>query len=137
MNKKLSVIGGSGFIGTHLCKQLENLNIDFEIVDLEISNDYPEKTILADIRNLNSLRQSINGDIVVHLAAIHTDDINEKNIYFATNVEGTRNILKVCDEKEIKNVIFTSSVAVYGLLTPIMPMNHLRQSHLTTMENQN
>ena len=78
MTKKLSIIGGSGFIGTHLCKQLETLNIDFEIVDLKVSNDYPQKTIVADIRNLNSLRQSINGDVIIHLAAIHTDDIREK-----------------------------------------------------------
>ena len=114
MIKKLSVIGGSGFIGSHLCKQLENLNIDFEIVDIEKSNDYPQKTIIADIRNLNSLRQSINGDVVIHLAAVHTDDIKDKSVYFETNVEGTRNILKVCDEKKIRSVIFTSSVAVYG-----------------------
>ena len=114
MIKKLSVIGGSGFIGSHLCKQLENSNIDFEIVDIKKSNDYPQKTIIADIRDLNSLRQSINGDVVIHLAAVHTDDIKEKSVYFETNVEGTRNILKVCDEKKIRNVIFTSSVAVYG-----------------------
>ena len=78
MTKKLSIIGGSGFIGTHLCKQLETLNIDFEIVDLKVSNDYPKKTIVADIRNLKTLRQSINGDVIIHLAAVHTDDIKEK-----------------------------------------------------------
>ena len=114
MTKKLSIIGGSGFIGTHLCKSLDFLNIDFEIIDLKKSNDFPLKSIVADIRNLNSLRQSINGEIIIHLAAIHTDDIREKDIYFETNVEGTRNILKVCDEKKIQSVVFTSSVAVYG-----------------------
>ena len=116
MTKKLSIIGGSGFIGTHLCKSLDFLNIDFEIIDLKISDDFPHKTIIADIRNLNSLRQSINGDFIIHLAAIHTDDIKEKEIYFETNVEGTRNILKVCDEKKIQSVVFTSSVAVYGFV---------------------
>ena len=81
---------------------------------LKKSNDFPNKSKIADIRNPNSLRQSITGDIIVHLAAIHTDDIREKRIYFETNVEGTKNILKVCDEKKIQSVIFTSSVAVYG-----------------------
>ena len=81
MTKKLSIIGGSGFIGTHLCKQLETLNIDFEIVDLKVSKDYPKKTIVADIRNLKTLRQSINGDVIIHLAAVHTDDIKEKKVY--------------------------------------------------------
>ena len=114
MLKRLSVIGGAGFIGSHLCKQLENLNIDFEIIDLKKSNDFPQKSIVSDIRNLNSLRQSINGDVVIHLAAVHTDDIKDKSVYFETNVEGTRNILKVCNEKKIRSVIFTSSVAVYG-----------------------
>jgi nucleoside-diphosphate-sugar epimerase len=137
MIKKLSVIGGSGFIGTHLCKQLENLNIDFEIIDLEKSKAFPKKTIVADIRDLNSLRHSINGDFVIHLAAIHTDDISEKELYFKTNVEGTKNILKVCDEKKIKSVIFTSSVAVYGFAHPnadeksqTKPFNYYGESKL-------
>ena len=137
MNKKLSIIGGSGFIGTHLCKQLETLNIDFEIVDLKVSNDYPKKTIVADIRNLKTLRQSITGDVIIHLAAVHTDDIKEKKVYFETNVDGTSNILKVCEEKNIQSVIFTSSVAVYGFARPNVdetsrtnPFNYYGESKL-------
>ena len=137
MTKKLSIIGGSGFIGTHLCKQLETLNIDFEIVDLKVSNDYPKKTIVADIRNLKTLRQSINGDVIIHLAAVHTDDIREKKVYFETNVDGTSNILKVCEEKNIQSVIFTSSVAVYGFAQPnadetskTKPFNYYGESKL-------
>ena len=136
MIKKLSVIGGSGFIGSHLCKQLENLNIDFEIIDLKKSNDYPQKTIVSDIRNLNSLRQSINGDVVIHLAAVHTDDIKDKSVYFETNVEGTRNILKVCDEKKFK-VLYLQVVLLYTDLLMIMQMKHHKQNHLTFMGNQN
>ena len=137
MVKKLSIIGGSGFIGSHLCKQLENLNIDFEIIDLKKSNDFPQKSIVSDIRNLNSLRQSISGDVVIHLAAVHTDDIKEKSVYFETNVKGTRNILKVCDEKKIQSLIFTSSVAVYGFsksnadeTSETIPFNYYGESKL-------
>ena len=137
MTKKLSIIGGSGFIGTHLCKQLEILNIDFEIVDLKVSNYYPKKTIVADIRNLETLRKSVNGDVIIHLAAVHTDDIKERNIYFKTNVDGTSNIIKVCEEKNIHSVIFTSSVAVYGFAQPnadetsqTKPFNYYGESKL-------
>ena len=63
--------------------------------------------------------------------------LRKKKFTFETNVEGTRNILKVCDEKNIQSVIFTSSVAVYGFTQDLMQMKHLKQIHLTIMENQN
>ena len=61
--------------------------------------------------------------------------ISGKKIYFETNVEGTRNILKVCDEK-IQSVVFTSSVAVYGF-AHLMQMKHVKQIHSTFMANLN
>lgn len=112
--KKLSVIGGSGFVGTNLCKLLDQENYDFEIIDLEESRAFAEKTKVADIRNLETLRNALSGEIVVHLAAVHTDNVRDMSLYEYTNVIGTKNIIAVCKEKGIANIIFTSSVAVYG-----------------------
>ena len=44
MAKKITVIGGSGFVGTNLCRQLALKQQDFEIIDLKMSKKFPEKT---------------------------------------------------------------------------------------------
>ena len=112
--KKLSVIGGSGFVGTNLCKLLDQEKYDFEIIDLKESRSFPEKTKIADIRNLEALSNALAGEIVIHLAAVHTDNVRDKSLYEYTNIIGTKNIIAACKEKGISNIIFTSSVAVYG-----------------------
>ena len=114
MPKKITVIGGSGFVGTNLCRQLALKQQDFEIIDLKISNQFPEKCKIADVRDPNMLRETITGDVVVNLAAVHRDDVRDKSEYQRTNVDGAENIAFVCEEKGIDKIVFTSSVAVYG-----------------------
>ncbi|MDA9300081.1 NAD(P)-dependent oxidoreductase [Amylibacter sp.] len=118
MTKKITLIGGSGFVGTNLCRQLYLKQQDFEIIDLKMSNQFPEKCKIADIRNPDTLRDTITGDVVVHLAAVHRDDIRDKSEYQRTNVNGTENVALVCHEKNIKKIVFTSSVAIYGFAEP-------------------
>ena len=118
MPNKISVIGGSGFVGTNLCQSLADRQVPFEIIDLKLSNRFPEKSKIADVRNIESLRSTISGDVVVNLAAVHRDDVRDKSEYFDTNVSGAENIAKVCEEVGIKKMVFTSSVAVYGFAEP-------------------
>ena len=118
MAKKITVIGGSGFVGTNLCRQLSLKQQDFEIIDLKMSNQFPEKCKIADVRDANTLREKITGDVVVNLAAVHRDDVRDKSEYQRTNVDGVENVALVCDEKGINKIIFTSTVAVYGFAEP-------------------
>ena len=118
MYKKISIIGGSGFVGTNLCRQLLLTQQDFEIIDLEMSNQFPEKCKIADVRDVDTLRKTVTGDVVVNLAAVHRDDVRDKSEYWRTNVDGAANVAAVCDEKGIDKIIFTSTVAVYGFAEP-------------------
>ena len=118
MAKKITVIGGSGFVGTNLCEQLTSKQQDFEIIDLKLSNQFPEKCKIADVRDVDTLRATITGDVVVNLAAVHRDDVRDKSEYTRTNVDGAENIALVCDEKGIGKIVFTSTVAVYGFADP-------------------
>jgi len=59
MAKKITVIGGSGFVGTNLCRQLAFQQQDFEIIDLKMSNQFPDKCKIADVRDAETLRNSI------------------------------------------------------------------------------
>ena len=118
MTKKVTVVGGSGFVGTNLCQQLALKRQDFEIIDLKMSNQFSDKCKIADVRDINTLRETITGDVVVNLAAVHRDDVRDKSEYQRTNVDGAENIALVCDEKGINKIVFTSTVAVYGFAKP-------------------
>lgn len=118
MAKKITVIGGSGFVGTNLCRQLSLKQQDFEIIDLKMSNQFSEKCKIADVRDVDSLRTAITGDVVVNLAAVHRDDVRDKSEYQRTNVDGAENVARVCSERGINKIVFTSTVAVYGFAEP-------------------
>ena len=112
----LSIIGGSGFIGTRLCRRLiNNKNECFVIVDKAQSALYPKKVLIADVRNADELRGAIvENSVIINLAAEHRDDVRTKSLYDEVNVNGARNICLIAREKNIKKIIFTSSVAIYG-----------------------
>ena len=63
---------------------------------------------------MSDLASKLRGSIVVNLAAVHRDDVTDPEEYYSTNVEGARVLCKVCEEKGINKIVFTSSVAVYG-----------------------
>lgn len=118
MAKRITVIGGSGFVGTNLCRQFLCTQQDFEIIDLKMSSQFPDKCKIGDVRDLKSLRDTITGDVVVNLAAVHRDDVRDKSEYQRTNVDGAQNVATVCRDKRISKIVFTSTVAVYGFAEP-------------------
>lgn len=110
----ITVIGGSGFIGTRLCKRLIYNQFKFQIVDKNIGITFPELTSKADVRVFKELHDKVNGKVIVNLAAEHRDDVTPKSLYDEVNVDGARRVCEVADKKGIQKIIFTSSVAVYG-----------------------
>jgi len=109
-------IGASGFIGSRLSKRLlKKTDYNLLIVDKVLSPIYPDLTKTADVRDIESLRQTIEqNSIIINLAAEHRDDVRPRSLYDDVNVGGARNLCQVAREKNIKTIIFTSSVAVYG-----------------------
>ena len=116
---KVAILGGSGFIGTRLCNRLvKNIDINFSILDKATSQSFPERVIHCDFTDINSLRNALDSsfDVVINLAAEHKDNVSPVSLYYDVNVEGQKNLLQVMDENKITNLIFTSSVAVYGFV---------------------
>lgn len=112
---KLIIVGGSGFIGTRLSDRLIKSAVDLTIIDKVRSMKFPLKTRIADVRSIDDLVESVEpNSIIVNLAAEHRDDVSPKSLYHDVNVTGARNICAVAEMKNLKTVIFTSSVAVYG-----------------------
>lgn len=118
--RKIDIIGGSGFIGTRLFRRLNNKQcFSLKIIDKVPSKSYAEFSTLGDVRNIEQLLATISSEsVIVNLAAEHRDDVRPLRLYDEVNVDGARNICTVAGEKNVKTIIFTSSVAVYGF-TPI------------------
>jgi len=112
----ISIIGGSGFIGTRLCRRITNkINADFCIVDKSPSAVFPDKYKHADVRLVEELRVAITeGTVIINLAAEHRDDVKPLSLYEEVNVAGANNICAVARERSVSTIVFTSSVAVYG-----------------------
>jgi nucleoside-diphosphate-sugar epimerase len=111
----INVIGGSGFIGTRLCRRFATAKRKFNIIDKVPSSIFNDQTVLADVRDQNALRKGISdGGVLVNLAAEHRDDVRPLSLYNDVNVDGAKNICTVAREKNVQTIIFTSTVAVYG-----------------------
>ncbi len=133
--QKITLIGASGFVGTRLIDAIKD---DFIVsnMDKQQSSFFPELTTIGDIRISTEIEKSLkNKDAVVLLAAEHRDDVSPTSLYYDVNVEGTKNVLEAMDKNGVKNIIFTSSVAVYGLNKknpteehPVDPFNHYGKS---------
>ncbi len=113
--KNILLIGGSGFVGTRL---IQEINEKYNLLNIDKNNSdfFADITVLGDVRNLEPNAEKFkNIDTIILLAAEHRDDIKPSSLYYDVNVSGTKNVLKAMDDAEIKNLIFTSSVAIYGL----------------------
>ena len=112
----VDIIGGSGFIGTRLTKRLvARGDVDAKIIDKVPSKLFSDLTSIADVRSAESLADALRANsVIINLAAEHRDDVKPLSLYDEVNVEGARNICSTAREKQIKRIIFTSSVAVYG-----------------------
>jgi nucleoside-diphosphate-sugar epimerase len=111
----ISVIGGSGFIGTRLTTRLLENGYSVKILDKAKSLTYPDLWIKGDVRDMSSLLSALEGcDVIYNLAAEHRDDVSPRSLYWDVNVRGAGNVCSAAEELGINKIIFTSSVAVYG-----------------------
>ncbi|MEN8862312.1 MAG: NAD-dependent epimerase/dehydratase family protein, partial [Lentimonas sp.] len=75
-----------------------------------------------DVREPDTFNEQLVGqDAVVLLAAEHRDDVSPTSLYYDVNVEGMKNVLEAMDAQGVKNIVFTSSVAIYGMNQPSPP----------------
>lgn len=113
---KVTLIGASGFVGTRLIELLKRNNVELQNIDKKRSEFYSEVTIIANVLDKEKIASLLKGtDVVVLLAAEHRDDVTPTSLYYDVNVGGMKNTLEAMEANGIKRIVFTSSVAVYGL----------------------
>ena len=110
------ITGGSGFIGTRLIDVLLQDHSNIKIFDKVQSTKYPKLSIIGDVRDEQALISACKGiDIIYNLAAEHADDVSPKSLYADVNIGGAKNVVVAAKANDIKSIVFTSSVAIYGL----------------------
>ncbi|MFN3701560.1 MAG: NAD-dependent epimerase/dehydratase family protein [Alphaproteobacteria bacterium] len=127
--KRILVIGGAGFIGSHVVAELLKTDVAEVIVydnfargkhsNIEEYLKHPKCTLYpngGDIRDIDVLDHAMK-DVqgVVHLAAmwlLHCKDF--PRTAFHVNIEGTFNVLEACVKNNIERLVYSSSASVYG-----------------------
>tara|TARA_B100001093_G_C26675167_1_gene947927 strand:+ start:66 stop:1037 length:972 start_codon:yes stop_codon:yes gene_type:complete len=123
MIKNVLVTGGAGYIGSHTIEILLKNKVNVFIVD-DLSTGFKRLiNVKARFNKVNILKSSKikrilvknNIDSVIHLAAVLSVGESEKfpNKYNKINVTGTIKLLNAIKKTKVRNIIFSSTCAVY------------------------
>jgi UDP-glucose 4-epimerase len=116
------VVGGAGYIGSHVAKELIKQGHQVTVFD-NLSSGLKENIlpgsafIEGDITKPEEINQAMVGQsAVVHLAAFKSvgESMQYPEKYSHNNLYGTLNILNAMSQAGVKKIIFSSSAATYG-----------------------
>ena len=129
------ITGGTGFIGTHLTNLILEEHPEAKVWNLDIvtpGTPNPAvknyKPAVREGEKLGStfvecdVRKPIGDlpftptheDVIFNFAAVHRTPGHEDKEYFETNIRGAENVCAFAEKYDIKNIVFTSSIAPYG-----------------------
>jgi UDP-glucose 4-epimerase len=117
--KKVCVIGGGGFLGSHVCDQLSQSGYQVIIYDKKDSiwKNSAQEMIVADVLDQEALEAAIMGcDFVFNFAAIADLDValNKPLDAAKVNIIGNIMILEACRKYNIKRFVYASTVYVHS-----------------------
>jgi nucleoside-diphosphate-sugar epimerase len=118
-SKQAIVFGGGGFIGTHLLDRLVGSGKYDRVISVDINEPRARidgvEYLHHDVRN--PIDAKLGGGVpadIFNLAAIHVTPGHPEGDYYYTNVLGAVNVCRFAKETGSQNILFTSSISVYG-----------------------
>jgi UDP-glucose 4-epimerase len=138
---KIAVIGGAGYIGSHVARELLDFGNEVFVYDNLSSglrqNLFKEANFthgdILDVQKLDEFLGCAKPDGIVHLAALKAagESMTHPEKYSVHNITGSLNILNGASKHGVKHIVFSSSAAVYGS-PKYLPMD---EKHPTEPEN--
>lgn len=120
---RVLVVGGAGYIGSHMVKML--LGAGHEVITLDnLSSGHRDAVLggsfvegdLADTQGLHQVFEQHKPEAVMHFASYIQvgESVRKPDIYYRNNVTNTLNLLDVMLQFNVKKFIFSSTAAVFG-----------------------
>ena len=120
---KIFLTGATGFVGHHVAKALAAQGANLRLLTRKSSSltnleGIAGETVVGDLSDPASLKSSLIGiDAVVHVAADYRLWIPDPAAMYKANVDGTRELLRMAREVDVKRFVYTSSVATMHFFT--------------------
>lgn len=139
---KIVVTGGAGFFGSVLAEYLADKGHDVISLDRLVGNNPKYKNIQLDLTDgaqlLSTLSEQGTIDSIIHAAAMLAHDKENLDKLWASNVDGTKNVLDAARALKIKKVVFISTNCVFSTgfdrpvdeTTPVQPIELYGESKL-------
>jgi len=143
---KVVITGANGFLGTWLTKKLLAEGYDVSALvrknsDLSELENVRPSYVFGDVTDIESLQLAFkNADIIFHLAGVIAYKKSARALMDQVNVQGTQNVVRVCEVLNIPQLLYVSSVVAIGAsfepyaLTEASPYNisHLNLGYFET-----
>jgi dihydroflavonol-4-reductase len=120
---KVFLTGATGFVGSHVARAYAAQGAELRLLTRSTSNLAGieglsgAESVEGDLRQTEGLRTALTGcDALVHVAADYRLWVRDPHEMFASNVTGTRELLRLARELGVPKVVYTSSVATMGFL---------------------
>ena len=112
------VTGASGFLGWHLARLLVERGHSVRALCRPASRirELDAERVIGDLRDPASLARAVEGcALVFHVAADYRLWSKHPEDLYASNVEGTRNLLEACERARVERIVYTSTVGCIGM----------------------
>ncbi|MGI5330501.1 NAD-dependent epimerase/dehydratase family protein [Actinomadura nitritigenes] len=118
------VMGASGFLGSHVVRQLRRRGDDVRVLIRSTSSTHALEDLLddpaldvrhGDVHDADSVRRAMDGCDVVYYCVVDARPWVDADALFRTNVDGLRTVLDVAAGLPLNRFVFTSSVATLPL----------------------
>lgn len=135
MNSRVLVVGGAGYIGSHMVLALKDRGLHPIVFD-NLSRGYSDTIdsyctfIHGDLIDISSIRHCMREhpvDVVIHFAALAYvgESVTDPAMYYQNNFAGTLNLLDAMREVHVNKIVFSSTCATYGV-PEFVPINEFQ-----------